>query len=129
MTIPKVFAVFSDNLSASMPDELLHIYSSEEDAKEAVSLYNRKTYYTEWEINKLPEHPKGHKAFSVSIEDLIIRVTPFDILSLPNLFHLWPSIDKSPSGRIAVWCWATDEDHAKKVAIQMIKDNEQQQSH
>lgn len=125
MTITKVFPVFSDNLSSSMPDELLHIYLTEEEAKEAVSLYNSKTYYTEWELDKLPEHPKGHKAFIVTIENDINTVTPFNILSFTNSFHLWPSIDKSPSGHIRVWCWATDEDHAKKVAIQMIKNNEQ----
>ena len=123
MTITKVFPVFEKG--SCMDFQLLKIYLTENEAKEAVSLYNKNAEYCEWELDKLPEHPEGHKAFRVSIDGEEIEATCVDILSYPIFIQLCPSVDKFPSGNVIVWCWAIDEDHAKEIATEMIKNHDQ----
>jgi hypothetical protein len=97
---------------------IVGVYSTKELAEEAQSLYNS-SQIEEYDLDNIPEHPPGMSAWFVVISDgkldgiYASQVSPFD-QTVPR-----ESEYKYPNGRTnyTVYCWAVDEDHAKKIAL------------
>jgi hypothetical protein len=75
----------------------------------------------EYELDSLqiPDHPPGHTAWTVSIgikESGLLWIRQANILERD--FTFTPSSEFQPlSGYYVVECWARDEEHAKKIAL------------
>lgn len=99
--------------------EIIGLYSSEELAKEALSLcppageYEKYSYY-DMDLDDSPEHPKGHKAYICSMTETheVESIMQWDILRCPDHQHLFPSVYGN-----RVYCWALDEKHAEQIAL------------
>jgi len=97
---------------------ILGVYSTKELAKEAQFLF-KDSDIEEYDLDNIPEHPPGMSAWYVRISDgklddiYTTQVSPFDQTGPRELeceYH---------KGETAyfVYCWAVDEDHAEKIAL------------
>ena len=89
---------------------IVGVYSTPELAQEAQTLYPD-SGIEEYDLDDIPEHPPGMLAWGVNIEDSNIVYT---YLVDP---HECPSERDCPNGVYAVNCWAVDEEHANKIAL------------
>jgi len=97
---------------------IVGVYSTKELAEEAQTLY-KDSQIEEYDLDNIPEHPPGMKAWFVLISDgkldgiYVSQVSPFD-QTVPC-----ESEYKYPNGMITytVYCWAVDGDHAQKIAL------------
>ena len=97
---------------------IIGVYSTKELAEEAQSL-NQYSVIEEYNLDNIPEHPPGMKAWYVGIsngklDDLCTgQISPFE-QTVPREFEY-----EYPNGRISysVYCWAVDKDHAEKIAL------------
>ena len=89
---------------------IVGVYSTQELAQEAQTLYPD-SGIEEYDLDDIPEHPPGMLAWGVTIKDSTIGYT---YLSDP---HECPSERDCPNGVYAVNCWAVDEEHANKIAL------------
>jgi hypothetical protein len=97
---------------------IVGVYSTKELAEEAQTLY-KDSQIEEYDLDNIPEHPPGMKAWFVLIRDgkldgiYTSQVSPFD-QTVPC-----ESEYKHPNGMISymVYCWAVDGDHAQKIAL------------
>ena len=92
---------------------IIGVYSTEELAQEA-QLLNTYSVIEEFDLNHIPDHPPGHVAWTVMFKNAEIhatyRASPFDTII--------PSEHAYNSSRLYnVNCWATDKDHAQKIAL------------
>ena len=97
---------------------IVGVYSTKELAEEAQSLY-KDSQIEEYDLDNIPEHPPGMKAWFVRINDgklddlCASQVSPF-YETIPREFEY-----EYPKGGTAyfVYCWAVDEEHAEKIAL------------
>ena len=89
---------------------IVGVYSTPELAQEAQTLYPD-SGIEEYDLDDIPEHPPGMLAWGVNIEDSTIVYT---YLVDP---HECPSERDCLNGVYAVNCWAVDEEHANKIAL------------
>ena len=89
---------------------IVGVYSTPELAQEAQTLYPD-SMIENHDLDDIPEHPPGMLAWGVNIEDSNIVYT---YISDP---HECPSERDCPNGVYAVNCWALDEEHANKIAL------------
>ena len=89
---------------------IVGVYSTSELAQEAQTLYPD-SGIEEYDLDDIPEHPPGMLAWGVNIEDSDIVYT---YLSDPQEC---PSERDCLNGVYAVNCWAVDEEHANKIAL------------
>ena len=89
---------------------IVGVYSTPELAQEAQTLYPD-SGIEEYDLDDIPEHPPGMLAWGVNIEDSNIVYT---YLVDP---HECPLERDCPNGVYAVNCWAVDEEHANKIAL------------
>jgi len=107
-------------------DKIIGIYTNEELVKNALSLCPKSTdeynySYFEQDLNVIPNHPEGHKAFICQIQNNEVHyLKQFSILENPILIHLFPSVTKNRN-ECSVFCWATDEKHAEQIALDHFK--------
>ena len=97
---------------------IVGVYSTKELAEEAQSLYEY-SQIEEYDLDNIPEHPPGMIAWFVRIsdgklDDIYTRqVSPFDG-KIPRedeyKYH-------DGTASYFVYCWAIDEDHAEKIAL------------
>lgn len=97
---------------------IIGVYSTKELVEEAQSLYEH-SQIEEYDLDNIPEHPPGMKAWFVQIENggndhYTRQVGPSD-QTIPHEFEYeYPNHgDKS----YFVNCWAVDKDHAQKIAL------------
>ena len=104
---------------------IVAVYSTKELAEEANSLCPD-SQIEEYELDSLviPEHPPGHSAWSVSINtktDCIESAHQCDPLSrffaVNEKYYGCPKYVSHLSPVYRVNCWARDEEHAKKIAL------------
>jgi hypothetical protein len=97
---------------------IVGVYSTKELAQESQSLY-KDSQIEEYDLDNIPEHPPGMKAWFVRIDDGKLddtythQVSPF-YETIPREFEY-----EHPSGETSyfVYCWAVDKDHAEKIAL------------
>lgn len=89
---------------------IVGVYSTPELAQEAQTLYPD-SMIENYDLDDIPEHPPGMLAWGVNIEDSTIVYT---YLVDP---HECPSERDCLNGVYAVNCWAVDEEHANKIAL------------
>ena len=89
---------------------IVGVYSTPELAQEAQTLYPD-SGIEEYDLDDIPEHPPGMLAWGVNIEDSNIVYT---YLVDP---HECPLERDCLNGVYAVNCWAVDEEHANKIAL------------
>jgi len=97
---------------------IVGVYSTKELAKEAQSLY-KDSQIEEYNLDHIPEHPPGMSAWYVNISDGKLddistsQVSPFEETVPREDEYEWSN------GEIGyfVYCWAVDEDHAEKIAL------------
>lgn len=97
---------------------IIGVYSTKELATEAQSLYEH-SEIEEYDLDNIPEHPPGMKAWFVRIsdgklDDICTRqVSPFE-KTVPREFEY-----EYHDGETAyfVYCWAVDDKHAEKIAL------------
>lgn len=89
---------------------IVGVYSTSELAQEAQTLYPG-SLIENHDLDDIPEHPPGMLAWGVNIEDSDIVYT---YLSDPQEC---PSERDCLNGVYAVNCWAVDEEHANKIAL------------
>jgi hypothetical protein len=97
---------------------IVGVYSTKELAEEAQSLYNG-SQIEEYDLDNIPEHPPGMSAWFVGISDgklddiYTTQTSPFNEI-IPREYEY-----EYPNGRISysVYCWAVDENHAEKIAL------------
>lgn len=89
---------------------IVGVYSTQELAQEAQTLYPY-SGIEEYDLDDIPEHPPGMLAWGVNIEDSTIVYT---YLVDP---HECPSERDCYNGVYVVNCWAVDEEHANKIAL------------
>ena len=97
---------------------IIGVYSTEELAEEAQSLYEY-SQIEEYDLDNIPEHPPGMKAWFVRIDDgklddlYTYQVSPSD-QTIPREFEY-----EYLKGETAyfVYCWAVDKDHEEKIAL------------
>lgn len=105
---------------------IVAVYSTKELAEEANFLCPD-SRIEEYDIDsvQIPEHPPGHSAWSVSVDtkkDCIQSAQQCDPLS--RVFNIKEKYYECPkyvshlySSVYRVNCWARDEEHAKKIAL------------
>ena len=104
---------------------IVGVYSTKELAKEAQSLYEY-SQIEEYDLDNIPEHPPGMSAWFVRIENGKLddiythQVGPFDG-TIPREDEY-----KYHNGETGyfVYCWAVDEDHAEKIALDKYYQNQ-----
>ena len=89
---------------------IVGVYSTSELAQEAQTLYPG-SLIENHDLDDIPEHPPGMLAWGVNIEDSNIVYT---YLVDP---HECPLERDCLNGVYAVNCWAVDEEHANKIAL------------
>ena len=89
---------------------IVGVYSTPELAQEAQTLYPD-SMIENYDLDDIPEHSPGMLAWGVNIEDSNIVYT---YLVDP---HECPSERDCLNGVYAVNCWAVDEEHANKIAL------------
>lgn len=97
---------------------IVGVYSTKELAEEAQTLYEH-SQIEEYDLDDIPEHPPGMKAWFVRISDgklddiFTQQVSPFDE-KVPREFEY-----EYHDGETAyfVYCWAVDDKHAEKIAL------------
>ena len=89
---------------------IVGVYSTPELAQEAQTLYPD-SMIENHDLDDIPEHPPGMLAWGVTIKDSTVGYT---YISDP---HECPSERDCPNGVYAVNCWAVDEEHANKIAL------------
>jgi len=102
---------------------IVGVYSTKELAKEAQSLF-KNSQIEEYGLDNIPEHPPGMSAWFVRISDGKLddiythQVNPFEE-TVPLLESQGEFEYKYNNGETAyfVYCWAIDEDHAEKIAL------------
>ena len=105
---------------------IIGIYTDEELAKNALSLCPKSTdeynySYFEQDLNVIPNHSEGHKAFICQIQNNEVQyLKQFSILENTRSIHLFPSVHKN-GNECTVYCWATDEKHAEQIALAHFK--------
>lgn len=97
---------------------IIGVYSTKELATEAQSLYEY-AQIEEYDLDNIPEHPPGMKAWFVRISDGKLddlctqQVSPFE--------ETFPRENEYEyhDGETAyfVYCWAVDDKHAEKIAL------------
>ena len=97
---------------------IVGVYSTEELAKEAQSLYQY-SEIEEYSLDNIPEHPPGMTAWHVSIRDgnlndlYTYQTNPFnDQIPRENEYEY----HNGETGYF-VYCWAVDKEHAQKIAL------------
>jgi hypothetical protein len=94
------------------------VYSTKELAKEAQFLF-KDSQIEEYDLDNIPEHPPGMSAWYVSISDgklddiYTSQVSPFDETVPCEDEYEWSDGETG----YFVYCWAVDEDHAEKIAL------------
>jgi hypothetical protein len=97
---------------------IIGVYSTKELAKDAQSLYNS-SQIEEYDLDNIPEHPPGMSAWFVRIshgklDDITTgQVSPFDQTVPSEKEYKWSDGETT----YFVYCWAIDEDHAEKIAL------------
>ena len=104
---------------------IVGVYSTKELAKEAQSLYEH-SQIDEYDLDNIPEHPPGMKAWFVRISDgklddiTTSQVSPFEVIvPSENEYKYY----NGETGYF-VYCWAIDEDHAEKIALDKYYQNQ-----
>ena len=94
------------------------VYSTKELAEEAQSLF-KDSQIEEYGLDNIPEHPPGMTAWFVGIshgklDDITTgQVNPFDEKVPSEKEYKWSNGETA----YFVYCWAIDEDHAEKIAL------------
>lgn len=107
----KVFVVTNGEYSDYRIEAIL---STQEKATEAQKLYRSGNSIEEWEVDDLPEYPKGQLAFMVAMDmggDAIVEG-----VSIMSMDTAYPDRPYGDSQRMSFQMWATDEQHAIKIA-------------
>ena len=104
---------------------IVGVYSTKELAKEAQSLY-KDSQIEEYNMDHIPEHPPGMSAWFVRISDgklddiYTSQVSPFDEIVPREDEYEWSNGETG----YFVYCWAVDEDHAEKIALDKYYQNQ-----
>lgn len=97
---------------------IVGVYSTKELAEEAQTLY-KYSQIEEYDLDNIPEHPPGMKAWFVRINDgklddiTASQVSPFN-QTIPREGKFEYEYLKTA---YFVYCWAVDEKHAEKIAL------------
>jgi hypothetical protein len=109
---------------------IIGVYSTEELAQEA-QLLNTYSEIEEYDLNHIPDHPPGHVAWTVMFKDAEIhatyRASPFDTI-IPSEHGYNSNARRGICASYIVHCWATDEDHARKIALDKFYQYQAQQA-
>ena len=91
---------------------IIGVYSTKDLAQEAKSLHPC-SEIEEYTLDNIPDHPPGMSAWCVRMTDGTIdycayQISPFGV-EIPIEFEYHNSY--------SVYCWATDKEHAEKIAL------------
>ena len=104
---------------------IVGVYSTKELAKEAQSLYEY-SQIEEYDLDNIPEHPPGMTAWFVGISDgklddiTTSQVSPFEVIVPSEKEYEY----HDGTASYFVYCWAVDEDHAEKIALDKYYQNQ-----
>jgi hypothetical protein len=96
---------------------IVGVYTTKELAEKAQFVYEH-SQIEEYSLDYVPDYPPGMKGWFVRIDDenLILyshQVNPFDV-TIPSENEY--NYHNGETGYF-VYCWAVDEEHAKKIAL------------
>ncbi len=103
---------------------IVALYSTEEQAQKALELGDEEARIEEYELDsfKIPEYPPGHKPWLIRIEYNTSKI----VLAFQEYF--WERSEWSPMEKFYdiegfvpefwVQCWARDQEHAEKIALE-----------
>jgi hypothetical protein len=106
--------------------EIIEIFTEEKLAKQALLLCPDKAGFTkydyeEWETVSILDYPENCRAYRVNVVDGKVtekRILPF----LEDRYMYEPLMNTTNryGNNSTVYCWATDDDHAERVAMSML---------
>ena len=112
---------------------IIGVYSTEKLAKEAKEFAYPYADIEEYALNQIPEHPPGMKAWHVSICNGVLESanqTSINYSDVGEHEYIHEVGKYNPERKVffKVDCWAVDEEHAQKIALDKYYQHQAQQA-